>query len=88
MYQYLVQLKGNGAEDCQIMTTESLFTFIMTATNLFTLAHIKPERMEIFHVQFGQDPRRMRWGFDGITLWIYDKYGNTFDRFPAAKEGE
>lgn len=76
MYQYLVQLKGNGVEDCRIMTIKSLYA----------LAIVKPERMEIFYVQFGQDPRRLRWGFDGVTLWLYDRFGNVFDSHSTKRE--
>lgn len=70
-YQYLVQLKGNGIESMRLLTIK----------NLFKLANLKPERMEIYFVCFGNDPRRMRYGFDGTTLYLYDRYGNVFDKY-------
>ena len=65
-YQYLVQLKGNGIESMRLLTIK----------NLFKLANL-----EIYFVCFGSDPRRMRYGFDGTTLYIYDRYGNVFDKY-------
>lgn len=71
MNEYLVQLKGNGIESNRVMT----------AKGLFGLMGIKPEFMEIYFISFVSSPRRMRWGYDGVTLWIYDRYGNIFDKY-------
>ena len=68
---YLVQLKGNGVETMRLLTIKKLFE----------LATIKHDFMEVYFVQFGRDPMRLRWGYDGVTLYLYDRYGNVFDRY-------
>ena len=70
-FMYLAQLKGNGVETFALFTIKGLYKF----------ANLKPERMEIYYLQHGQEPKRLRWEYDGVTFWLYDRYGNVFDKY-------
>ena len=83
MYDYFIQCKRTGIASYHVKSTSELYDFIR---NIYACDCEKPETFEIYSLQVGADPRRVRWGYDGITLWIYDRYDNVLDHFPASKE--
>jgi hypothetical protein len=70
-YTYLVQLRANGIDAIQVVAI----------ANLRDLVELKHDSLEVFYLQCGKDPQRLRWGYDGVTLYLYDRYGCVFDRY-------